>query len=205
MTDPIELTVRGKDEVIAFACGKCHIVASSPKQYVGDDAVEQARESARLHCGPWLCACGAGRDRYASKCRACRDVEADTRSAEQTAAALAKAKRVAIDAYDVAMVYDDDASEYLWVDTLRDRIADGDAPSHVFGCTEVRFRLDAEDVITSELESGDHHEGAGEWLEKGATEALQKALDEWAKEYAGSVVSYVPDYSVVIWLGEEER
>jgi hypothetical protein len=45
IVEPIALTVKGKDEIAAFVCGKCRTVASSPRQYIGEDAVEVARVS----------------------------------------------------------------------------------------------------------------------------------------------------------------
>lgn len=199
--DPIPLVVAGKDKVVAFACGKCKTVASSPEQFIGDAAetLELAREAARTHCGPWHCACGAERGQYRTLCDACTRAEYARRDREREAICIAKATPVRLEDYGEDMVYVD-GGDYLSAEELQDRIADGEAPELVWGCTEIGLSLDAERVIRDALELGEHHEDAHEGLAVGAEKALQRALNEWRDKYAAKVRTYMVDHSVrVVW------
>jgi hypothetical protein len=202
--EPLALVVQGKDQIAAFACGKCHYVASSPKQYIGteEEIVEAARSAARTHCGPWFCACGAECDRYRTQCSKCWTADANKRQADRTAAAIAKAKRVTLAEYDGEMLYLEGRDRYVTPDEIEDMRGDGDLPEYAWGCSVNGFSLDADRIIEGEVESGEHHEDAVEWLQKGATEALQRTLDAWAEKYAKNVRSFFPDYSVLVELGE---
>lgn len=201
VVEPLALVIQGKEQIAAFACGKCHEVASSPRQFIGteDVVVEVARESARRHCGPWVCTCGEKMERFHTVCRACSMAATVKRDEERTAASIAKAKRVPLADYDGDMVYVEGGESYMSPDELSDRIDDDEAPGGlVWGCYCTGFTLDADRIIEGELETGEHHEDAGDWLAKGANEALKRTLDRWTKKYAKAVKTYFPDYSILI-------
>lgn len=198
VAEPIALVVQGKDTIAAFACGKCRYVVNWPSQHTE----EQARNAARLCCGPFSCACGVTVTRRGDACTACSRAAHAKWRAETLAADIAKAKPVRLADYDGEMVYLERDDRAVSTEELEDLIADGEAPPVVWGCTEHRFSIDADDIITSELE--EHHEDARDYLDPGATEALQKALDAWRDEYAYSVRSFFEDRSVRVVIDEEE-
>lgn len=82
--EPIVLLNQATGKIAAFACGKCHVVASSPRQCVGtpDECIAIARDVAMKHCGPWYCDCGAERKQHWATCDGCRN----RRQAEESAA-----------------------------------------------------------------------------------------------------------------------
>ena len=204
-TEPIALVVQGKDVLSAFACGKCHVVASSPRQFGGteEEIVEAARKAARTHCGPWFCTCGVECRQYRTTCDACWKIAADKRDAEREAAHVAKAKRVHFKEYDGQMLFDERRDRYLDPDEVADMALDDDLPEHMWGCTVTGLKLDAGDIIDGALESGEHHEDAADWLAQDAAKALQTALDRWVKKYAKGVRTFFPDYSVMVTFEEE--
>lgn len=186
---PIELCKRGTDEIVAYACGKCGVVVSSPLAH-GDRAYEIADE----HCGPWTCEkCGSEKEsRYV--CRACLN-EGYNAQHEKTLA----------EATDVTETYADmvsDNNDRFWP-SPDDASDDVDEPTWLFACTEERgLKLDAFDILCSVLE--DRHEDAIEEVDYGG---LQKILDEWCAKQ--TIVTYWPDTTrkvlVKPWPDEEKE
>lgn len=194
--EPIALTEQGQDKIVAFACGKCRVVASFSSRYVGDQAVELARNEARGHCGPWHCECGRERRPLAYFCKECGDEVQRKVYADRMARRVAKARRVALDDYNVGMVCVDD--DVIFKEELFELLNEGEVSGPVWGCYERPLKLDADDIITQALESGEHHEDARDYLEKGAHEALQKALDEWCSKYGRRVSTFFADYGTIV-------
>ncbi len=206
-TEPLALvgmpTPDGKIE--AFACATCRTVVSSPLQFAPADYVEGeklARDAARRHCDPRVCACGTAIDRFRTQCAPCATAEYTERDRARLAAQLAKARHVPLRAYDVEYVFDEDTEEFLDRDALEEKREDGTLPAVLWGTYRVGFKLDAQTVIDAQLEAGDHHEGAADGMESGAYAALQAALDAWRDTYASRVCTYFPDHAIVVDVPE---
>lgn len=186
MIGPIELTVRGTDNVVAHACGKCRIVA-------------RTREEAERCCEPLTCdGCGAVIKSYCMPC-------AEARLAAQEAERFAKATKVAAAEYDGEYLFVEDfaggdAGEGYFSDegSLRDACAsrDCEVPAYAWACVARRMSLDADDVVESALESQEAREDAVDGISPLAMFELAAFLIGWAEKHGP--VSYHPDYSRAI-------
>lgn len=169
------LVVRGSDDVVAYACGKCRYVKHS-------------KEEAESCCVPEVCSCGAELRGYVKKCSSCQRAEYDAREAE----GLAKAPRVTFAQYDGTCLYHDD-EYYSDLDSLLDHCEEEgeEPPSLVWGCAETTFAVpSASDLISDECERQELHEEAAESFSAAAVAELDAALSAWAAKHASSCVSY---------------
>lgn len=197
MTAPIELCKRGTDEVIAYACPKCGVVAGSVRTH-GDSA----RELAERHCGPWTCrVCGGEHDwSYQTICRDCWRASQAERSAACDTKRYEAAAKVPAASYD-GWVSNGDEGFWPSVGDAIDEYEDSGAvvPAWLWTCERVPLRMHADQIIESALE--DHHEDAADNI-SGADEArLQATLDAWCESVG--VESWQTDYSRVVVLRKE--
>ena len=183
--DPIALVVRGTEKVVAYACGKCHVVASSEEQ-------------AKRCCAPYVCdECGrliSGR--CYTKCSEC----IDKHQAERDRAMLAKANKVAWDADNcpsgmVSFHGEWHESIEAFVDywmSLNDKL-----PPFVWAGEECRLTLDAEQILRDELERQNHYEDEFDRIGESSIASLQKIIDEWL---AGLGLKWFEQSNTVILL-----
>lgn len=186
-TEPIVLVNQATGKIAAFACGKCHVVASSPKGFIGtpDECIAAARAVALEHCGPWFCECGTEREQHFTECAACRQERLAKERELKEVARFEKAEKVRAA---------DWTGEYVWserfeelfsdVDELRGRYVDEgeEPPDYVWECEEEVLTLSAGDILNDALE----REGGTFMLEHMApvvAQDLQAALDGWLKKH----------------------
>lgn len=204
--EPIVLLNQATGKIAAFACGKCHVVASSPKGFIGttDECIAAARAAAMDHCGPWFCACGAERRQHWETCEKClyqrQAEEADAKElARFEAAEKVSAK--------------DWTGEYVWSERFEDLFGDigellgryedegEEPPGYVWECEEEKFVLDAEHILESELESQEAPDGAADHLITDDQEELQDLLDGWLS--AHPVKWWRPAHKRAVLIREE--
>jgi hypothetical protein len=202
LREPIELTKRGSDEIVAFACATCHIVAASTKGFGGD--IEAARKAASRHCGPFECAtCGAHvRNAYDTACGACSFERDRVREEAQ----FAKATPIDPETY-TGMVFDpstrlgDEGFCGSYEEAVQEAhdldSEDGEVP-YVYACVPEGFgTIDAYDLVSNHLEHEEHSQDAYEQVID--LDELNAFLKTWcAKQTA--VVSWWPDYSRVLMI-----
>lgn len=165
--ETIELTKKGHDDVVAYACGKCGTVAAT------------ATHADRC-CVPHTCSvCGGPTERSWLKCRECRDKESTAKDQQLYDAAT----KVPLSDYDHEYVclhpYGDETSYRLVDDVVTDNEEAPDDAEHVdwaWACSVLPWpRLNAQDMMEAALED-EHPEDAIEWLD---IDELQKLLDHW--------------------------
>lgn len=198
--EPIALTRAGRDEVIAYACGVCGIVAGSVMAHGDADARKRAVQC----CGPSVCnRCGKPVEkRHRIMCRDCEMNAAWMREAAQ----FAKATVVDAATY-TGPVFDDSRDEYASdlgqaIERIEDDAADDEDAEktfYVYACTVTHGvpKFDADDLLYEHSERHDLCEGARESCD---TASLQAALDAWTAEQ--KIESWMVDYSRVIVLDE---
>lgn len=179
--EPIELTRRGSDEVVAYACGTC-------------GNVHQDIRIAR-HCHiPHTCACGAECERHYIICPACMSRDRTARETKR----IAGAARVPLAEYDF---------EYVWFDGNENGTHVDDAPEEAaergetfaWACYRSAWpHIDATDLIESAFE--DYHDAVRERL---PVSTLQKLLDEWIASL-GECTAYQQDDKRIVDLPPPE-
>ncbi len=182
---PIECVQKGGDpeKTVVWACGTCKLAKESKQ-----DALEC--------CSPLVCEkCGK---EYKSYCEDCTKKEQFAR--EQ--AVYDKAKKVMLSEYAGEWLCCDHCDEYYPdVDSLLDAHDDGDGeelPTWAWGTYEVKFTLDAEEIITQQLEQQEFYEEAIETFANGAIVELQRLLDTWLATWTQDTKAYFVDPSVAV-------
>lgn len=201
--EPIALCKQGTDEVIAYACGKCRIVAGSPITH-GDDALHVARN----HCGPWTCEqCSAVHDdRFQMMCQTCRTAKSVVDWAAKKDARREKATRVSETDYSAAVFWDDgmgdDEGYFRDTDALREWCDDEEmtVPLDVWACSITSPYLNPNHVI--EMAREDQLDNAGNMGTSNVLlveEAdLRAFINQWnAKQ---TYESWMVDYSRLVVL-----
>lgn len=194
MTKVRELTFRGEDKPVLYACGECGSV-HSPKIYACREemAHESARRAAEECCAPRHCACGVRLEGGWTACAPCRERNK-----------LRRAKVVAAADYDGAVYaegvtgewgegYSSDLTELL----VSCKDFDDPVPAYCHPCHETHLRLDADSILEHALDG--MHEDAADQVEDYA--GLRQFIADWnEKQHA---VSYHPDMSRVIVIDQE--
>ena len=144
---PSELTVRGKDAVVLFACGTCGITVN-PAVFLADDATRNAtaRRMATECCDKLCQRCGTpvGKQLH---CASCLDLIRGEREALRCGAAQK------LDATYVGAVYNHVRDLYYEsIDDLRDDCESPDLPPYVYPCTARTLQLNVEDAIDRAIE-----------------------------------------------------
>lgn len=178
---PIECVQKGGDpeKTVVWACGTCKAAAMD-------------EESARYCCSPYICEkCGK---EYKSYCEDCSKKEQFARAHAQ----YDKAKKVMLSEYAGDWIFCDHCDEYFSdVDSLLDsHDDDAEPPVWVWGTTEQPFTLDADDIISQQLEQQEFYEDAFDNISVDALKELQGLLDAWLKKQ--DMKSYMVDYGVVV-------
>lgn len=180
---PLELVLKGGDatKVVLWGCGKCHLSKTS-------------YEDAVACCAPHFCeTCGV---QIKSYCEACSKKKEHARNK----AAWEKAKKVMLSEYAENWVYCDHCSEYYadaW-ELIEDHedLDDEDVPTWVYGTYEVKFSLDAREIVCEELERQEFYEDADENIKTEAFQELQDFLDGWSKRQ--DLTAYMVDHGTVV-------
>lgn len=167
MSKPIvTLSTTGPDgkEWKVHACPKCRMTAPS------EAVAEQC-------CEPYICKCGVTCPKPYIICEACRNKKLN----EKERMAFEKAEKVSWRDYDGPVCVNGDDYHRDVEEFVERCLDDGESlPLYVWSCTALRLSLNAEDIIDSALESGEHHEDAFEDIAD--LEGLQKFLNEWCEK-----------------------
>jgi len=194
MMDIRELTFKGENEPVLYACGKCGIM-HSPKVYAckAEAAHVAARAAAEACCVPSTCSvCGVGVDKYWTMCATHR-LQARLRRAVQ------------VDGGSWADPVQSNELEGDWgegfssnIDALLEWCDDEStlAPIFCYPCNPTNLRLDAEQML--EHVTSDMHEEANDEIVD--ANGLHDFIAAWnAKQ---TCVSWYPDTTRVIVLDE---
>jgi len=185
---PLELVLKGGDpnKIALWGCGVCHLSAIS-------------RESALACCASYVCeGCGVT-IKQSSYCHDCHRKE----QAAKDQVTYDKATKVKYVEYDGQMLCCDHCDEYFWdLDSYLDSHQDEpeDIRTWAWGTYEVPLTLDAERILSDQLESQDFYEDAFNNIAPEALSEMQVFFDEWLKKRA--MKSYMVDHSVVVDLEE---
>jgi hypothetical protein len=180
---PIELVQKGgdPDKTIVWACGGCKIARAS-------------KQEALECCAPWACeTCGKDIKAY-SYCDECTGKE---RAAVEKAQYDA-AQKVMLSEYAGEWLYCDHCNEY-YEDAYALLDAHDDAeeyPTWAFGTTAQSFTLNAEDIISQQLEQQEFYEDAFSRFKAEDIKEMQDFFDAWLKKL--DVQSYMVDQTVVV-------
>lgn len=178
---PLELVLKGGDpeKIALWGCGTCHLSAKS-------------REDAVSCCAPWVCEkCGKEVKSY---CEDCSKKEQFAKSQAQ----YDNAKKVMLSEYAGDWLCCDHCDEYYPdVDSLLDAHDDAvELPTWAWGTTEQAFMLDAERIISDQLECQEFYEGAFDNFANGAIKEVQDFFNEWLKKQ--HMKAYMVDNSTVV-------
>ena len=188
MNDVLELTIKGTDKVVVYACGECCLTAYN--QY-----------AAIACCAPRICdECKQECPRPYTACDPCR---AKKRKATEKKR-FDKARKIPLAGYAGRVLYSGTAGEYLYEeDDYGDyafEMNGTEEESYLWACNKTGLSLDAEAIIDSALSQDDHHEDAYEQVKD--IKGLQALLDGWVGKQA--VESYFPDYSLAVIMPAAE-
>lgn len=180
-TAPIELIIKGgnPDKVALYGCGTCHMSATS-------------REQAIACCAPHVCdKCGKENKSY---CEDCYDKERLAKDQAQ----YDKAKKMSLSEYDGEWLCCDHCDEYYPdVGSLLDAHDDTEEPqTWAWGTTRMEFELDAERIISQELERQEFYEGAFDSIPAESLRKMQSFFNAWVKKQ--DLKSYMVDHSIVV-------
>ena len=190
-----ELTYKGSNETLLYACGKCGQLHSPAIYACGvERAHETARRFAEECCKPKVCECGVelGKSHYTA-CEKCR---------KRTS--LQEAQIVKPGDYD-GPVYSDansgDWGEGYFSDLgeISEHCHDHDEkePAYVFTCHEKLLQLDPENILEHAID--DMHEDAQDQIE--AADEFFAFIKDWnSKQYCKT---YYPNRKQVIILDQE--
>lgn len=178
---PIECAQKGGDpeKTVVWACGTCKRAADS-------------KESALECCAPYVCDdCGKEVKSY------CEDCSKKKQWAREKVT-YDKAKKVMLSEYGGDWLCCDHCDEYYPdVDSLLDAHDDEEElPDWAWGTYEVKFVLNAEDIIDQQLERDEFYDGAADNISKEAVQELQTFLTAWATKQ--DLKAYMIDNSVVV-------
>ncbi len=215
MTDPIELTIRGTDEVVAFACPKCSRICNqhleNPVSISADDLrrkklrLDDAHQAAERCCDRRCERCktpiGSIRDTPYIYCKSCLAEH----EREKEAAKYAKATKIDEADYSGWVNWEDrgyNNGYFESIDDLREWAA-GEGisfPKYVYACStmNVPSRLDADDILCTVLENDEAFEDAIDCLD---VDGLQKLMDDWLK--TNTHPCYQEDSTRAVVLSEE--
>lgn len=89
------------------------------------------------------------------------------------------------------------------MDALLDHCEQNDleVPKYVYACTENSFRMDAEELVSGELEAQEFYDGAFDHITAEQLKELDVFLEAWAKKV--NLVCFIVDYSRAIILHPE--
>lgn len=187
-----ELTFKGHEKTVLYACGLCGSL-HSPKVYASreDIADAAARDSAEKCCAPKHCACGAEIEGSWTACEVCRlrrKLTAATITTEYT-----------------GEVYSDEVGGE-WgegyspsISAMLDYCCDYDErePAYCWPCEARPLRLEIDQIIKGALD--DMHEDAGDHIV--GYDDLRAAIDAFNE--AQTCVTYYPDYTRIIILDRD--
>lgn len=205
MSEPIVLVkLSAPTEIVAYACGKCGVVAGSVMRD-GDAAMDMAVAC----CAPRVCPCGAPLERSWGKCDACMKKE----SADRLQKRFDVAEKMTIKEWS-----EEGFPEYVIdphgragndgfcpdLEELRDyylnlasEAPSVERPTWAWATTEMRgIRPSADDVIEGVAQ--EMHEDAYENFD---ADDLQKRLNEWFE--AQDARAFMEDDGVAILLGDD--
>lgn len=190
-----ELTIKGQNETILYACGECGRIAS-PGIYLtnAETSHAAARRAAEECCKPYHCSdCGAAVDRYRTRCGTCF-----------RRARLQKATQIEPHHHTGPVFhpdYDGDWGEGFSssIQVLLDYCHDEDLepPAYVHPCTARPLRIDVEDLF--EQLTDERHETAADGII--AARELEEFIGAWNEKQ--TYHDYVEDHTTVIVLDRE--
>lgn len=188
-----ELTFKGEDQTVLYACGECGRL-SSPAIYMAKPDVQHAtaRRMAEECCAPRKCECGAEIEKHWTACSACRERKM-----------LNKATLIDMATHDGPVSAE---SEGDWGDGYSSSIEamieacheHGEpVPAYCHPCHEQHLRLDPDSLLENAVDG--MHEDAGDQIE--AADELSDFIAGWnAKQRC---VSYYADRSRVIVIDQK--
>jgi hypothetical protein len=186
---PIELTVKGTDKVVAWACGKCRNVKH-------EDFVLACCAEGRICCKP-----GCDESTEYSHFTVCNKHRAESEW-EREREVFNKATKVSWRDYPDGWLYSEHFGKYFAsFEDLAMELSDTDPedwPEYVYGCDKMELSLDARDIIENATQN--FYEDAVEDLDE---KSLQIVLDHWVE--AQKLEAYEANYNVAVTLeGFEE-
>ena len=196
MTPALELVVRGREDVAAYACPKCGQVFAP-----GDAA------SAAAHCEPRFCACSKPMERHAQKCSDCLRADFEERAREQEEKHFAEATKLKVEEYDGPVYWEGQAGDwgegyFSSIESLLDACErdELDVPAYAWACCPHDLHLNGDDIISSAMEQQEMHEGAEDSIGADARSTLQQFLDNWCEQH--TVTSWMADHTRAVLLHE---
>lgn len=204
MAEPYEVCIKGSDKIIGYACPKCRLFCSPTIYFCKwNDALKAARDQAIKCCGPRLCTkCGKDMgEKRKVHWLACEDCRRKT-DAEREKRRFEEAEKIPWEKYEHGFLYYADKF-YDDMDSLLDSYDEGEEPEYVWACYPVDFTMDAQDIVSSEIENQEHHEDAFSEVSDKMLERLQKYLDLWCKKVG--VRTWMPDFKKAVLLTTTKR
>jgi hypothetical protein len=198
----LELTYRGCDDTVAFACSKCGAMSTPGMFGGGPHAREAAQRMAVEHCMQRYCRCGAKISKSQTVCSACWS--ADQKERDDRKFSLSN-KIYALEYGDPVFWEGHEGSMgdgyFSNVEEVIEYCADNDIdpPTHVWACSNLPFSIDTDSILESAFEQ--HFEGARDMLSEEARQELEQFLQNWCQKQG--IESWQTDYRRSVILGDE--
>jgi len=195
----LELTYRGCDDAVAFACAKCGAIATPGMFGGGPHARAAAQKMAEEHCAQRFCRCGAKISKSQTICRECWD--GDQRERDERKFGLAD-KFLASEYGDPVYWEGHEGSMgdgyFSNVEEVIEYCADSDLtlPTYVWACSRLPFAIDVDMILESAFEQ--HFEGARDMLSEESRQELQQFLQNWCQKQ--NIESWQTDYRRAVIL-----
>lgn len=197
----LELTYRGRDEVIAYACPRCGVLFS-PTIFGGEDpeAHEIAQRFAIEHCDKH-CRCGVSIPSSRILCEKCWRSDQITRDLKK----FERAEKVEEDAYGDPVFWEGNIGSmgdgyFASLDEVYEHCEDEgiDRPIYVWACNPVPLQIAVDDILESAFQ--EHFEAARDTLSSAAEMELTDFLLTWCARQ--NIQSWQPDFRKAILLDQ---
>jgi hypothetical protein len=179
MKEALELVVKGSGAVVAYACPECGRVFNT-------------KNLAEICCEPVICECGRTCRKPWTACDTCLEKNRQDKERQKFEAA----EKLPWEKYDGPVYLNDEY--FVDVEDMADRFAYAgiELPEYVWACTTALLTLNAEEIISRELEAQEFYEDAFEHVV--AISQLQEAIDEWSEKQ--SLESWMVDRTRAVLL-----
>lgn len=198
---PLEITFRGVDEIIAYACPECGTIVT-PNSFSGD--MVATKEYAATHCVFSCGECRAPMEKKSSLCVICWTAKQDGKEV----ARFERATKINEAYYNDPVYWEDHEGGmgegyFVNVDEVRDYCETNDIPlpAYVWACSPVKLEISVDSILEEAFRG--HYESARDSLDENAEKKLETFLNAWCEEQ--DIKSWEVSYALVIELDQPKE
>jgi hypothetical protein len=197
---PLEIMIRGREETTGYACPVCGVLWMFDKDDT-DELKENHYKAAKQHCQD-TCACGGKLEKYWTMCKDCREKAAVAKEKER----FEEAEKIPVSDYGDPVNWSDHSGDMTGEGFFSNTEAvieyceeEGfELPAYVWACKRYVFTLDADSILSQQMEQQDMFEDAIDCVPQADYDRLAAFLKDWSKGL--DLVTWMVDFSRAIVL-----